>query len=545
MSLVLAAFWVLYFWLVVYGVKHCSRNSRQLLPFSQVRKPTVEVAVKNFHLRVKTDALNALHDGLCKSLSSDEFRRIKRALLHLYNLGSMVGIISMIAALLLLWSMTANLVMSVVWTPFNSSSTSLVKRNLEGGVGEPIPVTTPVDSGAFSVRAIIPGVTVPLGHFPIILLALCICQVVHEVGHAIAAAVRHVPILFSGFAVTVVFPSVFVVLPVVRLERLRAVDRLQVAAAGCFHNLAFWCLLYLVTWTEISTFLSEFLFEDVSRLGKVVVGVHPGSPLQSYIPSGAIVTMLDDTMLSVTESAPTSDPWDEFLLSPSTPVVTRGWCFENSGLANASSSLKCQSTDSRLCFVLMHGTSDQYSLDAVTVLSGDLARCDASVGCTPLSSCVMPRRGQQLVRITLLSNSLNGSEEVVLWKGPRREIWEQVEVSTFRSRIPLISNRVRRYIVDFVEYMKLINLSLYLVNMLPIPALDGFQLLATLLELIFGREYESGSIDLEAGSHSSGAVIDRTRETPVQRIIQATLSTSTVTLVTLNVLLPAIQYILH
>ncbi|KAI6044524.1 hypothetical protein EDC04DRAFT_314242 [Pisolithus marmoratus] len=94
--------------------------------------------------------------------------------------------------------------------------------------------------------------------------------------------------------------------------------------------------------------------------------------------------------------------------------------------------------------------------------------------------------------------SLNGSEEVVLWKGPRREIWEQVEVSTFKSRSPLVSDGVRRCIWDFVEYMKLINLSLYLVNMLPIPALDGFQLLAILLELMFGREYERSSIDLRS-----------------------------------------------
>ncbi|KAI6121204.1 hypothetical protein F5141DRAFT_504202 [Pisolithus sp. B1] len=541
MTVALAVLWVLCFWFVVYVVKYLSRSSRQLLPLFRPRRQTVEVAVKNLHLRVKTNALNVLHDELCYSLSSDECRLLKRVLLHLYDLGSLVGVMGMIGALLLLWSITANLLMSMANTSFNSSHGSLVKRGLEIEVGELTPVLA--GNGAFSVRAIIPGVTVPLSHLPIILVALCVCQIVHEVGHAIAAATLRVPILFSGFAVTVIFPSFFVAFPVIRLERLQAIDRLRVTAAGCFHNLVFWCLLYLATWTKISTFLSEFFFEDVSHVGKVVVGVHLDSPLRNHIPSSAIVTMLDDTMLSVPGIASSGDPWDEFLLSPS-PVATRGWCFEKSGLANASSSLECQSANGRFCFALMDDASNRYSLDPVAVLTGGLARCDSSADCTSLSSCVVPQHGQQLVRVALLSSGLATGEEVVLWKGPRREIWEQVEVSTLKPRIPLISNKVRRYALDFIEYTTLINLSLYLVNMLPIPALDGFQLLVILLELILGREPASGSIDLEAASNNRD-VTNRTRETPARRIIEATIGASTVVLVALNILLPAIQYTLH
>ena len=35
----------------------------------------------------------------------------------------------------------------------------------------------------------IPGLTVPLGHLPVVLIAVFISQIVHEFGHAIAAAV--------------------------------------------------------------------------------------------------------------------------------------------------------------------------------------------------------------------------------------------------------------------------------------------------------------------------------------------------------------------
>ncbi|KAI6129293.1 hypothetical protein EDD16DRAFT_1544562 [Pisolithus croceorrhizus] len=80
--------------------------------------------------------------------------------------------------------------------------------------------------------------------------------------------------------------------------------------------------------------------------------------------------------------------------------------------------------------------------------------------------------------------------------------------------------------------------------MLPIPALDGFQLLVILLGLILGPEPASDSIDLEAASNNR-VVTNHTRETPTRRIIEATIGTSTIVLVALNILLPAIQYTLH
>lgn len=64
--------------------------------------------------------------------------------------------------------------------------------------------------------------------------------------------------------------------------------------------------------------------------------------------------------------------------------------------------------------MLMDGRSDQYSLDAVAVLTGDLVRsllCDASVDRMSLSSYVTLQHGQQLVRVVLLSNNLTNNEE--------------------------------------------------------------------------------------------------------------------------------------
>ncbi|KAL4080055.1 hypothetical protein V8B97DRAFT_2054053 [Scleroderma yunnanense] len=524
--------WIALFWLVLYGAKHWFKKAKPLLPLAQGRKPIVEVEVAHLHLRVKTHVLNGYHDGLCKDLSSEKCRLLKRTLLQLYNLGAAMAVIGMATVLVLLWWTTADL-----FTKTQSSGTSNTpaKRDLER---DPSSISTP-DNGAFTVTPIIPGMTVPLSHLPIILLALCICQIVHEGGHAMAAALRRIPILFSGVSITIVFPSAFVVFPTARLEGLPSIDYLRILGAGCFHNFLCWCLLYLVTWAKIGTFFSKLMFEDISSLGKVVVDVDVNSPLRDHIPPGSIITRLDDTMLNVVGDEPKGDPWDAFLLAPVAPVVSQGWCLENSMLENVSTSLGCPSMSGHFCFIRMEGQSDQYGFDPIPILTGSPARCDASGGCIPSSSCMALQRGQQLVRITLLDLSHDGEEEVVLWSGPREEIWEQVQVSTLKSRIPFVSSQLLFYGLDFLEYLKLINLSLYLVNMLPVPALDGFNFLAVLLDLTFHQTHHPSVIDVEALS-------DHVRHgSPLQRIIKATLSIGTVVSIALCVLLGTIKHVLH
>lgn len=523
--------WLSLLWLAVYGVKHWLKRTKPLLPFSQGRRPIVEVEVKHLHLRVKTHALNGLHDGLCKDLSSEQCRLLKRILLHLYDFGCVMTAIGMTTALVLLWWTTADLFMSVARTLSSSASSTLARRGLEhdsSGVS---------NNDRLSVTPIIPGMTVPLSHLPIILLALCICQIVHEGGHAIAAALRRVPILFSGISITVILPSAFVVFPTARLEGLPSIDYLRILAAGCFHNLVFWCLLYLVTWSKIGTVFSGLIFEDISGLGRVVVEVDSNSPLRDHIPSGALITRLDDTFLNNIGNELMGHTWDDFLLAPVAPVVSQGWCLNNSVLQNVSTSVQCPFTNGHFCFTSVERSSDSYSLDPVPILTGNSTRCNASVACTPSSSCIALQRGQQLVRITLLNLS-DGTEEVVLWSGPREEIWEQVQISTLKSCIPLISSKHLFYALDFLEYLKLINLSLYLVNMLPVPALDGFHFLAALLDFIF-YQTRGTNIDLEAPG-------DNIRHrTPLQRIIKATLSMSTMVSIALCVLLGAIKHVLH
>lgn len=210
MTLALTILWVPCFWLVVHSFKYLSKRSKPILPLSRSRR-RVDVIVKNLHLRVKTQAFNRRHNAISNILASNDRLTTKRTLLLLYDLGSVIAMIGMVIALALLGVMAVNLLVSVAKIKNKSTLGALVKRGLENDSGDGSPASTIIPRNTLSVQPIvsqirplelvsilwdpsnpvasqIPGVTVPLGHFPIIFLALCLCQIAHESGHAIAAA---------------------------------------------------------------------------------------------------------------------------------------------------------------------------------------------------------------------------------------------------------------------------------------------------------------------------------------------------------------------
>ncbi|KAE8266797.1 hypothetical protein A4X09_0g5554 [Tilletia walkeri] len=99
--------------------------------------------------------------------------------------------------------------MLAVPLPLGSSSGSggaFIPGILPGKVDDPSssPLLTPL----------IPGITVPLWHIIPMLIALLVCQVIHESGHALAAALSYIPPLSSGLAVILpCMPSAFVAFP--------------------------------------------------------------------------------------------------------------------------------------------------------------------------------------------------------------------------------------------------------------------------------------------------------------------------------------------
>jgi S2P endopeptidase len=167
-------------------------------------------------------------------------------------------------------------------------------------------------------------------------------------------------------------------------------------------------------------------------------------------------------------------------------------------------------------------------LDPVPILSPMTAdqapaRCRSQHECTKDHICTYPDPREQLMRIGIHSPDwqeamANNSLRIVLWDGPRSEVYEQVIVSYHASQhwwlpssLPLWSNLFFQCapilltsfpdLTCYTRYFSTISLSLYFFNLLPLPFLDGAQFVKVLLRTHLAhrhRQDSSNTFDFDA-----------------------------------------------
>ncbi|KAG2038034.1 hypothetical protein BDR03DRAFT_955573 [Suillus americanus] len=437
------------------------------------------------------------------------------------------------AVVLLVWTMVSLLSSTFLRVTAPDTSTSLLKRAVEVATR-----ATTYSRVTHAVNPIIPGLTVPLKHLPLILLSLCISQIVHESGHAVTAAIHRIPMLAAGASITFMFPAAFVTLPSARVEELYSLDRLRVITSGCFHNLTLWLILLAAAWSGIGQRILLVGYEDVFTRGLIVTHVEADSPLSMHLPVGSFLTTLDDLPLNSSR-----DTWSTYLLEPTPAAYKQGWCVDMSRLSDDH---QCcvDAASSPSCFVSFESAMEEYCTDPVAVLSKIENRCDSSASCLESQSCIKPRGDRDILRITVMNHEETGPEDerVVLWSGPRYEVWEQVHTTHLAPRFGIVPLGLPLILADFFQYLKLTNLSLYLLNSLPLPALDGSQLLIILLEMVFTGWFHTPStiLDIEA-LRTRGS---RPRERRVQRVLRTFVMIGTCTLLGLCVMLGIIEWMI-
>ena len=57
------------------------------------------------------------------------------------------------------------------------------------------------------------------------------------------------------------------------MSRLPATGRLRIASAGAYHNVLVFVILLLLGWTGFGNRMLAIGYEDVSRLGKIVISI--------------------------------------------------------------------------------------------------------------------------------------------------------------------------------------------------------------------------------------------------------------------------------
>ncbi|KAI0368501.1 hypothetical protein BV20DRAFT_1022387 [Pilatotrama ljubarskyi] len=491
------------FWTALYALRFYRRRTRRISTLPTLtssaspastelfRSSATRITLINCHLRYQSSAWNALHQSssarLAKSTAS-------RSVLQLvYDVGTVLGVLGILGSVLLLVWTTAQLASSLY--------TRSVDRNLPSNSGAHHKRSVDEDANsalheahaAPALQLIIPGLTTPLHHLPLLLVALLTTQVIHECGHAVAAALDSIPLTSAGLGLTLILPSAFVAFPTEETESLPPRSRARLISAGAFHNLLFWLALGAAAWLPTSELAWPLLgYRDVSQYGRAVLAVDQGSPLYGYIPVGAVIYKVGDETLASQEGA--ARRWESLMsASQDSSMSSLGWCAEEAWFsAQDSSCCTARSTAvaSSSCFVAIGEVYTERCVDPLRFLqparTDNVRRCTSATECGHSQLCLRPRSDQELVSLTMHMppwwEQKGDSERTVVWQGDRSEILDEVEVGDWLPRYSWLPIGLPFVWGTLFSYLRTLTLSLYFFNLLPLPFLDGGQLFDTLYD---------------------------------------------------------------
>ncbi|KAF8310976.1 hypothetical protein DL93DRAFT_1543186 [Clavulina sp. PMI_390] len=461
------------FWAIIHVISRWVRpEERTPLPLSASRQTRLRssripangfkfggtrVYLRDVRISLSTTSFNEWHDKIMLRMKYGALRRVTALF---YDTGAILGILVACVAPFALAYFVVQVVLVLMGQDHRPANlTTLVKRG-----GKPPTATYPTAS---HLQILVPGMTVPLHHLIPMIFALFVCLVIHESGHAIAAALDATPLVSAGIAIHWILPSAFVSLSSSALEKLPPWPRIRIATSGAWHNIVFWALLWL---------LGAFSLGE--NLGRALAG-----PFWESVEGGE-----------------SKAHWTDYFTENEPGGALRGWCVPQPWLDGEDQSGTCCSgapTGALSCFLEVNATltGRSYCLDPVRVMDptqrprppsliGNDGRCDRQ--CPDKGfSCLRPRGDQELLKITYSPWGFwKISEEILIWRGPKGEIFDHVEVGSYLSRASFIPLNLPPAIHLFYEYLSVITMSLFLVNLVPAIYLDGSEVLAPAIDLI-------------------------------------------------------------
>ncbi|CAG8542249.1 9965_t:CDS:2 [Paraglomus brasilianum] len=471
---------------------HLSRNTldRNLPLHTQQLKPkstTIESSV--FNVRITTTALNPFFKSL--ALKAPKFWRIW------FTIGAWVGMFAMVCGVGLMVFVGGKLMLEFLG--FHSH-----QHNGFHGMRRSLSVEHETFEENSFINFVLPGVTLPLSHAGYVLIGLFICGIIHEAGHAIAAANEQVTISSTGVFIQILYPGAFVDIPIRNLALLPCAKQIRIFCAGVWHNAVVFALGWLlISFCVIPSAMQFMGWKSTDGFGVNVVNVDQDTDLYSEANPSGTITRLDDYFLN----GSSLEQWTKYLRQHEqldyNPPIKPGFC----SMHSKEASLECcaitadhpfgNADDKELvCFQYAEEREPDQRLTCLpmnTISTPDSNRCTLNADCPSNGRCVMPfisnESPNRVVRIYYKPPAWeNASEKIVLYWGEFIGLWESVEVNTLQPRwwfiptwIPILCETLLRYITSF-------SLALCIFNILPAFQLDGYYAMSTALLFWFGEE---------------------------------------------------------
>ncbi|GAA5874133.1 hypothetical protein JCM1840_000361 [Sporobolomyces johnsonii] len=437
---------LLVFWAVVQILK----------PLLHRQNAPTTIRISHLSLHLSTTALNSLPPFILRcipQLTRDTKGGTVRRLSSIWDAGAVAAVAGIaVAQGVLLWAAVkggAALWASLARSEAPANVMTLARR-----------AAIPLESTAFSagsappsdgllLRPLIPGLTTPLSTLPMLLLALFVSQAWHELGHALAAASEHIPLVSTGIHLYLFLPTFYVSLPAPASTASQSpLTNLRITSAGVWHNLGMAGAVWLLSneGGGASRWMLEKGAMDGVESGVKVVDVDKHSPLHSHLPPNSLITHLNDLELDSSDS-PLS-LWRSHLSRSSSATSvddysSLGWCLPSSSFStspdlpssNCCASTSVTSASHSLCFEAASSSSSEPSfacLDPVPFFPPSETiprRCldqSSCLGAGDETVCARPASKEQVLRIGVAADDLGGEgRRTVIWQGDGRDVLRQ------------------------------------------------------------------------------------------------------------------------
>lgn len=163
--------------------------------------------------------------------------------------------IGVYVTLIILPTVTLLLLISVFYTPEKNS-----------GIGQNV-----------KLQVVLPFVTLPVDEIPYYIVALAVCSVTHELGHAIAAALEDVATRGIGVHLIFFLPFAYTEVDGEYMSSLRIWKRLKILCAGIWNNIVVGLICYLILVSTPHLATSFYNIND----SVIVTFISPRSPVAS------------------------------------------------------------------------------------------------------------------------------------------------------------------------------------------------------------------------------------------------------------------------
>ncbi|EZA49658.1 Membrane-bound transcription factor site-2 protease [Ooceraea biroi] len=346
------------------------------------------------------------------------------------------------------------------------------------------------DNSGVILEPMLPGVNVPFSEIGYYAITLAICTIVHELGHALAAAREDVQLFGIGLFIFFTIPIAYVDMNSEQTAALPLKNQLRIMCAGVWHN------IILATVAAAVLVFSAWLWAPLYSLdsGVYVKTILPNSPMLG--PTG----LLERDVIYKLNNCPVrnSEDWYDCMLH-AVQHSSPGYCVKQSFIQDYDESVpakqktngvvNCCTTDSEtsgsLCFEYIEGPQaaplhlpPHSCLPARAMINQSQNFCQTSHECLSHDTHCLKPSLDNVTKIVQIKRKVNKD---VLYIGHPADIYRTVDVSDWVPKYSFLHPRLPESLALFCKYITAFSGGLAFVNVAPCFFLDGQYIISILV----------------------------------------------------------------